>query len=207
MITLSKRGFNAVKDKGCFAVSFSLQILFSKKLPIDDAVFAFFGKKEGDDVWLKEKREYLVNYHKENLSDLFYFNGDYFEAKDPKFFSEDQKKRGDVPYEEILKLYNMLAPDSVPKVRVDDWDITMTRHRDLCSRWEWFKKEYKGASDQEVLCHVAEFFRYVFKSDFMCNKKKEGAKFNLMWYFNKTNFFKIISGQYHNDGKPFIEEE
>jgi len=89
------------------------------------------------------------------------------------------------PHEKIIQLYHDILPE-LPRIRV--WDDPQRSH--LRTRW----REDKS---RQNLDWWNEFFYYIRESDFLMGNKKDWRA-NLGWIVRRSNFNKILNGNYHN---------
>jgi len=89
------------------------------------------------------------------------------------------------PYESIIGLFNSMLPD-LPHVDL----ITDERKRTIRARWMTSDKT-------QSLDWWKEFFSHVTASDFLMGRAKDSFRASLDWITKKSNFVKIIEGNYH----------
>jgi hypothetical protein len=89
------------------------------------------------------------------------------------------------PYESIVGLFNSMLPD-LPHVNL----ITDERKKAIKARWMTSDKT-------QSLDWWKEFFSYVGQSDFLMGRAKDDFRASFDWVTKKSNFVKIIEGNYH----------
>ena len=98
---------------------------------------------------------------------------------------EKNTHRGVCPYESIVGLFNEVLPD-LPHVDL----ITDERKKTIKARWMTSDKT-------QSLDWWKEFFSLVGRSDFLMGRAKDDFRASFDWIIKKSNFVKIIEGNYH----------
>lgn len=94
-------------------------------------------------------------------------------------------------FEWVQKLYNEICVDCVKCQAFND-----SRKRSVRARISDFKQ-----SDDTKVAFIENFLKKVHSSDFLCGRlERSDFKASFDWIFNKSNFTKIIEGNY--DNKP-----
>jgi hypothetical protein len=92
---------------------------------------------------------------------------------------------GACPYQAIVNLFNSMLPD-LPNVSL----ITDERKKTIRARW--------ATSDKtQSLDWWEDFFLLVRQSDFLMGRAKDSFRASFDWVIKKSNFVKIIEGNYH----------
>ena len=198
---LSKRGIKRLGELPCFSFKFCIHVIFNKKYCVDGAVFDLYGTK--DEEFHEKKKAEIIEYHKGFLSELVLFNGEYFEMRDLSYFTKEGKDTT-VPYEKVCELFNRVKHKNLPTVSVASVKGDTKRVSMILARWNDVKAKYALKTDREILIVFAQLFQYCGKSKFLSNQEDFWNKVHFNWIFNKTNFEKILSGQYND--KPFEVE-
>jgi hypothetical protein len=89
------------------------------------------------------------------------------------------------PYEPIIGLFNSMLP-ALPHVDL----FTDERKRTIRARWMTSDKT-------QSLDWWKEFFSHVGQSDFLMGRAKDDFRASFDWIIKKSNFVKIIEGNYH----------
>lgn len=110
-----------------------------------------------------------------------------------------------VPYSELIDLYEKHLP-GLPAVRKSLFS-TGSNAKATKQRWDWVMTSCheKGPRTGQRLAETPEqaldwfdkFFGFVSQSDFLTGKDQKWTGCNLGWLMNRSNFEKVLSGQYH----------
>jgi hypothetical protein len=95
------------------------------------------------------------------------------------------ENNGDVPYEQIVSLYNRIL-DELPKVSV----VSPGRKRAMAARWN------TGKNTREI-GWWEEFFDFISQSAFLMGKNSKGWTASFDWIMKPANFVKIVEGTYN----------
>jgi hypothetical protein len=107
------------------------------------------------------------------------------ETTNKKYKKEKNTDRTVCPYESIVGLFNSMLPD-LPHVDL----ITDERKKTIKARWMTSDKT-------QSLDWWKEFFSHVGQSDFLMGRAKDSFCASFDWITKKSNFVKIIEGNYH----------
>ena len=110
-----------------------------------------------------------------------------------------------VPYNELIDLYEKHLP-GLPSVRKSLFS-TGPNAKATKQRWDWVMTSCheKGQRVGQRLAETPEqalewfdkFFGFVSQSEFLTGKDQKWTGCNLGWLMNRSNFEKVLSGQYH----------
>ena len=110
-----------------------------------------------------------------------------------------------VPFDKMIDLYEKHLPE-LPAVRKSLFS-TGSNAKATKQRWDWVmnSKHEKGArvgqrlaeTEEQALDWFDKFFGFVSQSDFLTGRDKAWTGCNLGWLMNRSNFEKVLSGQYH----------
>ena len=90
-----------------------------------------------------------------------------------------------VPYQAIVDSFNQILPE-LPTVQM------VTDKRKKCLRARWFTSDNTASLDW-----WNDFFNLIRGSPFLMGQKTDGFRASFDWIINKSNFVKIIEGNYH----------
>jgi hypothetical protein len=90
-----------------------------------------------------------------------------------------------VPFQAVVDLFNELLPE-LPPVQL----VTEERKKAMKARWNTSEKT-------QNLDWWKEFFSHIRQSDFLMGKKVDDFNATFDWIMKKSNFVKIIEGNYH----------
>jgi hypothetical protein len=107
------------------------------------------------------------------------------ETTNKKYKKEKNTDRTVCPYESIIGLFNSMLPE-LPHVNL----ITDERKKTIKARWTTSGKT-------QTLDWWKEFFAHVGRSDFLMGRAKDDFRASFDWVTKKSNFVKIIEGNYH----------
>lgn len=110
-----------------------------------------------------------------------------------------------VPFNDLIDIYEKHLPE-LPVVRKSLF-ATGANAKATKQRWDWVMTSVheKGARAGQRLAQTPEqalewfdkFFGFVSQSDFLTGRDKAWTGCNLGWLMNRSNFEKVLSGQYH----------
>lgn len=106
------------------------------------------------------------------------------------------------PYKKVVDLYNRILVD-LPSVK----EISDERKQNMRNRWNDASKRIKAKgkepTEENLLDYFALFFNSVSKSSFLCGKVERNTgrpfKAGFDWIMKKSNFIKIIEGNYNDN--------
>lgn len=104
------------------------------------------------------------------------------------------------PHERIIELYANHLPD-MPQPR--SWDGQRAKDMRACWRLALTMKNSNGEtlSESQALNLFGKFFEMVSQSDFLTGREGGWSGCNLAWLMKKSNFLKVIEGNYQNRGQ------
>lgn len=111
----------------------------------------------------------------------------------------------DCPHNEILDYFAEQLPELAQPIR-SLWKDSKNANA-LNARWKWLltachetgkrKGERMATTEAEGVEWFARFFGYVSKSDYLMGRKNDWQA-DLIWLVNKSNFEKVLQGNYEN---------
>ena len=104
------------------------------------------------------------------------------------------------PHEKIIELYAQYLPD-LPQPR--SWEGQRAKDMRACWRWTLTQKNSKGETlnESQALNLFGKFFEMVAQSDFLTGREGGWSGCNLAWLMKKSNFLKVIEGNYQGRGQ------
>jgi uncharacterized protein YdaU (DUF1376 family) len=105
------------------------------------------------------------------------------------------------PHGEILVLFSKHCP-TLPQPRPELWK-TSKNAKALSERWKWILTASKAngepyaANADEAVAWLGRYFGYVNECDFLTGKSTNWSA-DLGWLVNKSNFEKVLQGNYKN---------
>ena len=145
----------------------------------------FKGTNKGTIATLINSRVYDINEECRQRSKQRSGNDQVTTNKKEKKEKNTHIGRSACPYESIVELFNEMLPD-LPHVDL----ITEERKKTIKARW-------RTSAKTQSLEWWQEFFSHVERSDFLMGRAKESFRANFDWITKKSNFVKIIEGNYH----------